>query len=248
MLSKNRRFTLIELLVVVAIIGILASILMPSLSKARDKAHKALCINNMKQIGTGMIMYIDSYNEHFPTTSDNVTWDDRLSDFDGRDLSQEQKEQGSIDLGEFEGINHGIYQCTKDTADRWSEPHEKRSYSLVNGTENPSSNFSVGISNDEGWSQKISRITTPSDTIIMAESWNVDHSGAINLLGRGVWTEINGKFLNLTLETGQTFHNYKPNQALLFLFADSSVRNVTMEKTKLGTGNFQDGSMWDSWK
>lgn len=82
----------------------------------------------------------------------------------------------------------------------------------------------------------------------MAESWDVKESGAVNVLGRSVWSEINGKWLNRELENGQYFHNYKPNKPLLFLFANQSVGAVTMESTKSGTGNFQDGSMWDSWK
>lgn len=51
------KFTLIELLVVVAIIGILSSILLPSLGKAREKSRQALCISNQKQTGIGLYIF-----------------------------------------------------------------------------------------------------------------------------------------------------------------------------------------------
>ena len=59
---RKSQFTLIELLVVVAIISILASLLLPALSRARDKARAALCMGNLKQVGLATELYASDYN------------------------------------------------------------------------------------------------------------------------------------------------------------------------------------------
>jgi prepilin-type N-terminal cleavage/methylation domain-containing protein/prepilin-type processing-associated H-X9-DG protein len=65
-------FTLIELLVVIAIIAILAAILFPVFSQAREKARQVSCLSNAKQLGLGVMMYVQDYDETFPLTAGNV--------------------------------------------------------------------------------------------------------------------------------------------------------------------------------
>jgi prepilin-type N-terminal cleavage/methylation domain-containing protein len=65
--TMKRAFTLIEMLVVIAIIAILAGLLMPALSRAREEARKAACINNQKQVGLYIAMYQNDNDEDMPS-------------------------------------------------------------------------------------------------------------------------------------------------------------------------------------
>lgn len=67
---RKRRFTLIELLVVIAIIGILASLLIPGLTRARRNAMKVQCSSNLRQIGTSLYMFADDHHGYLPPGPD----------------------------------------------------------------------------------------------------------------------------------------------------------------------------------
>ncbi len=124
MKPRQNAFTLIELLVVIAIIAILAAMLLPALSKAKERAKAANCMSNKKQLGLAWLMYAGDYNEILPINNDQakdyngshcwvggkLDWGPNTPNFNTRYLTDDSVSA----MASYTAKNTAVYWCPSD--------------------------------------------------------------------------------------------------------------------------------------
>jgi prepilin-type N-terminal cleavage/methylation domain-containing protein/prepilin-type processing-associated H-X9-DG protein len=248
-----RKFTLIELLVVVAIIGILTSLLLPSLTHARQVSKAAVCKSNMRQINISFTVYADDNDSHYPMTTshtwaghDAISWDDRLSGYDGREVLPFNKQaSGKINASDFEPTYARIYKCPDDNVQREFGTDLDTiimSYALNFRYNNNNSAMGViGLKDGKAWSAQINGINDTTATILMAEA---KYAGRMvgRYWGSGVTpSDVNNYMLDAFLHKGISGSNY--------MMIDGHVEYLGFYRTISGGSIASlESTLWDAQK
>lgn len=180
-MHKKKGFTLIELLVVIAIIAILAAMLLPALSKARQAAWSSNCKSNLKQIGLSLFMYT-SYNSEWLPPGRGGAWDATVYNTYHQALGSYMEighnanapnaddNYGSLGTGAYQIMEYGAYTCPVDAGRDWPAfSYGQNAYATYFDPSDSQFTLPAGVSNTI---RKISQITKPTKAVAMGDAYD----------------------------------------------------------------------------
>lgn len=208
-------FTLIELLTVISIIAILAGMLLPAINKGRVMAKRSSCMSNIRSLGTGLALYVDSYSEWIP--SYRRVWHERLLPMVGN--------------------NKKVYLCPGATVNYDSENGFAQLLTLGINASGATSNKAFYGENSSGlYDWKLAQIKAPSSLFYLADCApynNVRHPASNVNPGYTNWMDAQGKIHNYNcgMAAGKTHYGLADwHNGISFLFMDGHAETISSKR------------------
>jgi len=239
-MKRDKGFTLIELLVVVAIIAILSAILFPVFARAREQARKSACLSNLKQIGLGVMMYVQDYDETYPVANSATPSSDPMAGLTasywfnvlqpytrnrqvwycptaGRIMTSD-----SSDIQQYSG-GYGFNACGTGTISSSSSTH-------WNGFGQTVKSDGTVTCTPDGSTVKLAAVTSPSETILVTDpaSNSTSYTTLYFYSGSNIsyWPQLHGgpvgPFYGNTPSTTEAYLH--PSGGGNYLFADGHAK------------------------
>lgn len=168
--ARSQAFTLLELLVVIAIIAILAALILPALSRAKQRAGASTCSSNLRQLGLAFAMYCDSNTDAFPAPGSASIYGPQPEDWIWWQLGQDVNQSSIVPF--ISRFSPQLFRCPQDPEATW--PGEKYAYSFSFNSSDLEDGINPGMSSIITQDRKLyafrsAQVKTPSAKIMLID-------------------------------------------------------------------------------